>query len=186
MQILYLGVFSQRAEFWGSKAREEDQYKKVLSSWPPLQGIILETLWNASQDHVFREEREKHLSIGSHAPYIQGSPPGTNSLHFRVVYDLAWNKFLQCLTLWHQQRSPRVEGRVCLAQDWCKAPWGCTGRKRVRTCAELVSMAVAGKRYRGGWGDLKWCMSGIRCSPPNTNILHVATHCFWEKNDKTA
>ena len=76
------------------------------------------------------EEKEKQLSIGSHSPFVKGSSPGTNHLHFWVVYGLAWNRFLWCLTLRCQQRHPRVEGKVCLAQDWGKAPSGCTCTSR--------------------------------------------------------
>lgn len=91
MQIPYWGVFFHTAEFRGNEERKrENWYKKVLSSWSPLHGIILETFWNASQDHLSWGKERETLIHQFHPLFVKSSPPGMNCLHFWVVSGLAW------------------------------------------------------------------------------------------------
>lgn len=63
MQISYWGVYFYRVEFQGTKERKrENWYKNMLSNWSPLRGIILETMWNASQGHLSGGREEETLS----------------------------------------------------------------------------------------------------------------------------
>lgn len=51
MQIFWRRSVFPECRIWGARReRRRINYQKALSSWPPVHEIILETLWNVSQD----------------------------------------------------------------------------------------------------------------------------------------
>lgn len=154
MQIFSGGrCFSWEQNFGaGKRERRRTDYKKVLSSRPPLHGIILEILWNASQDH---------LSWGRKGETL------IHRLQALICQRFTWNKspaLLGCIGV-SMEQVPVVSHSVVSTEK----P---QGRK------QGVHLQKVGQNMRttgchgSGWnetqaklGDLKWCMCGIRCRP---------------------
>lgn len=118
LQILYRGVFFQRALFQGSKARKkENQIMKVSSSWPPLHGVMLETLRNEFQVYVFWGRKGETFTQGLPLTICQSAKPHTTQkcrlrcILFSVEQGPVTSHW------WHQQRSSRAEDQMCMAQD---------------------------------------------------------------------